>query len=157
MLWRNSKECVVSENSCSKNFINFQEKHPREIAFLIKVLGYLTLTGNVPLGNLWNFQNSFYKKHPRMPVSAISCHWKMFRPKYIFQKISHSIFLIYVLIFNGMCSQGFSVEQMSEVGVLLYFKLLLLKLKQKNLFRLFFIYSKYISIYQGFWKSQDLF
>ena len=27
MLWRNSKKCVVSKNSCSKNFINFQEKH----------------------------------------------------------------------------------------------------------------------------------
>ena len=47
--------------------------------------------------------------HRRMPASAISCHWKMFRPKYIFQKISHSIFLIYVLIFNGICSQGLSV------------------------------------------------
>ena len=44
-----------------------------------------------------------------MPASAIGCHWKMFRPKYIFQKISHSIFLIYVLIFNGMFSQGLSV------------------------------------------------
>ena len=34
MLWRNSKECVVSENSSSKNFINFQEKHSGEIALL---------------------------------------------------------------------------------------------------------------------------
>ena len=30
----------------------------------------------------------------------------MFRPKYIFQKVSQSIFLIYVLIFNGVCSEG---------------------------------------------------
>ena len=44
MLWRNSKECVVSENSFSKNFVNFQEKRPGEIAFLNKVTGYLTLT-----------------------------------------------------------------------------------------------------------------
>ena len=36
----------------------------------------------------------------------------MFRPKYIFQKISHSIFLIYALIFNGMFSQELSVQQM---------------------------------------------
>ena len=28
--------------------------------------------------------------------SAISCHWKMFRPKYVFQKTSHSIFFTYV-------------------------------------------------------------
>ena len=49
---RNRKECVVSENSCSENFVNFQEKHPSEIAFLNKVEGYLTLTGNVLLGNL---------------------------------------------------------------------------------------------------------
>ena len=87
MLWRNTKECVVSQNSCSKNFINVQVKHPREIAFLNKVAGYLTLTGNVLLGNLWNFQNRFHKKHPRMPASAISCRLKMFRPpKDIFWK-----------------------------------------------------------------------
>ena len=35
-----------------KNFVNFQEKHPREIAFLNKVAGYLTLTGNVLLEHL---------------------------------------------------------------------------------------------------------
>ena len=86
MLWRNTKECVVSENSCSKIFVNFQEKHPHEIAFLNKVAGYLTFTENVHLGNLGNFQNSFHKKHPRMPASAISCHWKMFRPKMFFKK-----------------------------------------------------------------------
>ena len=74
----------MSENSCSKNFVNFQEKHPCEIALLDKVAGYMTLTGYVFLGNLSNFQNSFHKKHPRMPGSAISCHWKMFQPKYIY-------------------------------------------------------------------------
>ena len=52
MLRRNTKECVVSENSCSKNLVNFQEKHPGENAFLDKVAGYLTLTGNVLLVNL---------------------------------------------------------------------------------------------------------
>ena len=52
MLRRNTKECAVSENSCSKSFVNFQEKHPGEIAFLNKVAGYLTLTGNVLLRNL---------------------------------------------------------------------------------------------------------
>ena len=109
MLQRNSKECLVSGNSCSKNFINFHEKHPGEIAFLNKVAGHQTLTGNVLLGNLWNFHGSFHKKHQQMPASAISCHWKMFRSKYIFQKISHSIFLIYDLILNGICSQGLSV------------------------------------------------
>ena len=52
MLGRNTKECVVSENSCSKNFVNFQEKHLSETAFSNKVAGYLTLTGDVRLGNL---------------------------------------------------------------------------------------------------------
>ena len=77
--WRNTKECLVSENSCSKNFLNFQEKHLSEAAFLNKVAGYLTLAGNV-LGNLWNFKNRFHQetKHLRMPASAISCHWEMF-------------------------------------------------------------------------------
>ena len=44
---------MVSENSCSKNFVNFQEKHPGEIALLNKVAGYLTLNnGNFFPGNL---------------------------------------------------------------------------------------------------------
>ena len=93
----NCTKYVISENSCSKNFVHFQEKHPREITVLNKVAGYLALTGNVLLGSLCNFQNSFHKKHPRMAASAISYHWKMFRQKYIFQKISHSICLIYLL------------------------------------------------------------
>ena len=105
----NCTKYVISENSCSKNFVYFQEKHPREIAFLNKVAGYLTLTGNVLLGNLWNFQNNFHKKHPWMVASAISYNWKMFWLKYIFQKIFHLIFLVYVLIFNDLCSQGLSV------------------------------------------------
>ena len=102
----NCTKYVISENSCSKNFVYFQEKHSREIVFLNKVAGYLTLTGNVLLGNLWNFQNSSHKKTPQMTASAISFYWEMLRPKYIFQKISHSIFPIYVMIFNGMCFQG---------------------------------------------------
>ena len=108
MLWRNTKECVFSENSCLKNFINFQEEHPPEIAFLNKVASYLTLTGNVLLGSLWNFQNRFHKKHPGMLASAISCRWKMFRPKDIFKKISFDF------IFNGMCSEALSVLQKFE-------------------------------------------
>ena len=91
VLWRNTRKCVVFENSCLKNFVNSQEKHPGEIAFLSKVAGYLTLTGNVLLGNVWNFQNRFQKKHLRMPTSAISCHWKMFQPKDIFKKMYHAI------------------------------------------------------------------
>ena len=41
------KEYVISENSCSKNFVNFQGKYPGEI-----VASYLTVIGNVLLGNL---------------------------------------------------------------------------------------------------------
>ena len=91
---------VISENSCLKNFTYFQEKHPHEIAFLNKVAGYLTLTGNVLLGNLCNFKNSFHKKHPRMAASAIS--YQLVSTKYIFQKISHSICLTYVLAYAQM-------------------------------------------------------
>ena len=59
----------------------------------------------------WKFMNFSGQLLRETPANAgfCNCHWKMFRPKYIFQKISHSIFLIYVLIFNGMCSQGLSV------------------------------------------------
>ena len=109
MLWRNTKECVVSGNSCLKNFVNFQEKHPDEIAFLSKVAGYLTLTGNVLLENLSNFQNRFHKKHLWMPASAISCHWEMFQPKRYFLKD-----ISFDLIYNGMCSQGLTVWQKFE-------------------------------------------
>ena len=49
---KNDNKYVVCENCCSKNFANFQEKHPCEVVFLNKVTGDLTLTGNVPLENL---------------------------------------------------------------------------------------------------------
>ena len=49
---KKDKRMCSSENSCSKNFANLQEKHPGEIAFLNKVAGYVKLTGNVLLGNL---------------------------------------------------------------------------------------------------------
>ena len=32
-LWRSTKECVLSENSCLKNFVNFQEKHQNRTGF----------------------------------------------------------------------------------------------------------------------------
>ena len=38
---KNGNEYVVSENSHSKNFINFQEKHSHECAFLNKVALHL--------------------------------------------------------------------------------------------------------------------
>ena len=56
---------VVSENSSSKNVVNFQEKHPLEIAFWSKAAGYLTVTVNILMGNLWNFQSSFHKNSPQ--------------------------------------------------------------------------------------------
>ena len=100
MLWRNSKKCVVSKNSCSKNFINLQEKHRWNCFFK---QSYLTLTGNVLLENLWNFQSSFHEKNPRMPASAISCYWKTFRPKYIFQKTSHLFDCLKLSDFSHSC------------------------------------------------------
>ena len=42
----------VSENSRSKNFVNFKEKHPRGDAFFKNIAGYLSLTRDVLLGNL---------------------------------------------------------------------------------------------------------
>ena len=43
------------------------------------------------------------KNDSRMADSAISCYWKTFRPTYVFQKISHPIFLINVSIFSDIC------------------------------------------------------
>ena len=62
--YEETQKNAVSENSCSKHFVNFQEKYPGEIAFLNKVAGYLTLTGNVLLGNYEIFRTGFHKKHP---------------------------------------------------------------------------------------------
>ena len=91
----NSNKYVVSENSCLKNFIQFQEKHSHETSFLNKVAGYPTLTGNVLLGNLLNFQNSFSQNGfcsfcNSLPLENVLA-------KIHFSKISHSILLIYVL------------------------------------------------------------
>ena len=47
----NGNKYVASKNIFSKNFVKFPEKHPREIAFLNKVAGYLSLIENVLLGN----------------------------------------------------------------------------------------------------------
>ena len=84
MLWRNTKECVVSENSCSKNFVNFQEKHPGEIAFLNKVEGYLTLTGNVLLENLWNGTEQVSKETCRLLQLVVA--GKCFNQNIFFKK-----------------------------------------------------------------------
>ena len=54
----NTNKYVVSENSCLRNFVNFQEKHPGETAFLNKVVGYLTLTENVLL-KIWEIYEIF--------------------------------------------------------------------------------------------------
>ena len=98
---KNSNKYVVSENSCSKNFINFQEKHPCEIAFLNKVAGYLTLFFSVLLGNLWNFQNSF---HPQMAQLVVT--GKCFNQNIFFKKISfdfsHLCFDIQWHVFPGI-------------------------------------------------------
>ena len=60
----NCNKYVISENSCSKRFVHFQERYPCEISFLNKAVGYLILTGNVLVGNLCNFKNSFRKTPP---------------------------------------------------------------------------------------------
>ena len=64
------KECIVSENSCSKNFVYFQEKHPSEIAFLNKVAGYQTLTGIV----FWKIHEIFRAAFTRKPENAGFCN-----------------------------------------------------------------------------------
>ena len=49
------------------------------------------------------FRKAFIKKQPQIATSAISCYRKTFCPKQIFQKISHPIFLTYVLILSLHC------------------------------------------------------
>ena len=89
------------------------------------------------------FSEQLSQKTPAKAASPINCHWKIFRPKYIFQKISHSIFLIYVLIFNGMCSQGKSSrsQMFYKIGVLKNFAIFSEKHHRKTplLKSLFFI------------------
>ena len=94
---KNANKYVVSENSSSKNLVNFQEKHPLEIAFWSKAAGYLTVTVNILMGNLWNFQDSFPKNSPQTAF----CNQLSLE-----NVVSQSIFLINVFIFNGTRSQG---------------------------------------------------
>ena len=49
----------ISENSCSKNFVNFQEKHAPESAFVNRAADCLTLSGNVFLGIYEIFRTTF--------------------------------------------------------------------------------------------------
>ena len=108
MLWRNTKKCVVFENSCLKNFVNVQEKHPGEIAFLSKVAGYLTLTGNVFLGNFFCSSGKFSEQvSQETPANAGFCN-KLSLEK-VSTKIYFSKYISFDLIFNDMCSQGLSV------------------------------------------------
>ena len=89
MLWKKTKEFVVSGNSCSKNFVNFQEKHPPPNCFFEQSCRLLDTYWECSSGKLRNFQNRFPRKYPQMPASAISSPWKMFQPKGFFKKISH--------------------------------------------------------------------
>ena len=71
MLWRNTLECAVSENNCSKNFVNFQGKNPGEIAFLNKVAGYQTLMGMF----FWEIYEIFRTGFTRNTCKCQFLHW----------------------------------------------------------------------------------
>ena len=69
--------------SSSKNFLIFQGKQICGTTFWNKVAGYLKFPAKVFVGNLWNFQNRFYKKHPQMVASATE---KRFEQNIFFKK-----------------------------------------------------------------------
>ena len=100
MSWRNSKECVVSENSFSKNFWRFSRKTPQwNWSF--------KQSCRLP-GTNWECSSGKFMKFSEQ-ISQEMLSLENVSTKIYFQKISHSIYLIYVLIFNGMCSEGLNI------------------------------------------------
>ena len=100
-----------TQKNVFEKFRKFPRKTSPEIALLNKVAGYLTLTENIFLGNLWNFQNSFHKKHPECRLLQLVVTGKCFDQIIFFKKYLIRFFS-FALIFNDMCSQGFNVQQM---------------------------------------------
>ena len=86
MLWKNTKECVVSENSWSKNFVNLQEKHPGEITFLNKVEGYLILTGMFSWEIYEIFRTGFTRNTHKCLLLQLVVAGKCFDQKILFKK-----------------------------------------------------------------------
>ena len=82
----NCTKYVISEGSCLKNFVHFQEKHPREISFLNKVAGYLTLTGDVLLGNLCILRTVFTKSTCKWWLLQLVITGKCFDQNTFFKK-----------------------------------------------------------------------
>ena len=107
--YEETKECVVSENSCSENFVNFQEKYPGEIDFLNKVAGYLTLTGNVLLGNLWNFQKTFIRNTRECRLLPLVVTGKCFDQNIFFKKYIIRFFSFTSWYSMACVPQGLSV------------------------------------------------
>ena len=80
---KHKRMCSFLEQLSEKSS-KFPRKTSPEIPFLNKVAGYLTLTGNVlSSGKFMKFSEQV-SQEMRMPPSAFSCGWKMFRPKDIF-------------------------------------------------------------------------
>ena len=74
-------------NKWWQNFVNFQRKHSGRG-------GWPTLLGKISLRNIRNCQKQFHKKDPQIVVFAISCYWKTFRAKHIFEKNTFQIFFL---------------------------------------------------------------
>ena len=91
-----------------EKFRKFPRKTSVEIAFLSKVAGYLTLTGNVFLGNFFCSSGKFSEQvSQETPANAGFCN-KLSLEK-VSTKIYFSKYISFDLIFNDMCSQGLSV------------------------------------------------
>ena len=126
MLWRNSKESVVFEKFC--------KFHRKTSPWNCRLCD--TYWECFP-GKFLKFSEQLSQETPATPASAISCHWKMFQPKYIFSKnisfgFSHLFFDIQWHLFPGIKCITDVQELNIWISHIVIFKLLFLKLKNMS-------------------------
>ena len=103
MLWRNTKECVVSENSCSKMFVNFQEKHPMKLLFEAKLQVTWHLLGIFFWEIYEIIRRSFARNTRECRLLQLVSLENVSTKTYFSKNISFDS------IFSGMCFQGLSM------------------------------------------------
>ena len=100
MLWRISKECVVSENSCSKKFRKFLRKTSMWNYFFKQSLRLPVTCWECFSGEIYEiFRSAFTRNTCKWCLLQLVVTGKHFDQNIFSTKKSYSIFLIYVLIF----------------------------------------------------------
>ena len=134
MLWKNTEECAVSENRCLKNFVNFEEKHLVKLLFKTKLQVTWHLLGMFFWKIYEIFRTAFTRNSCECRLLQLVVAGKCFHQNIFFKK-----YLIRFDIQWHMLPGINCIRDVQELNIWI-----------TRIVRLFLIYSKYISIYQGF-------